>query len=336
MSGEWLDDLGFEVHKVPDNCGTYTDPGGGRKMTAHTTESPWGSTDALIRLFMDSVLNAPQFQIDWNNGKPRFVQYLGLHRAGCALKGCGGGCPTNGAGVNVQVEIVGYARETHTWPDEVLRMIADYAVKVNVGLKRIGYAEIPYETTVKFWGAGEGVVHASPNSPVRLSCNNFLSYVGWLGHQHVPCNDHWDPGALNVPRILEIARSIDAGDEFMSDTQYQAVMASLNNLSNEMSQQTATLGSWMKDGRNLIGGAALKKPGDDRQWLLAITEAGLVKYPIGRVADTVKVIGTVEKDLMVKSEMVRDAINLIELTDANEIKVLDAIPITLAPPAPKS
>jgi hypothetical protein len=33
--------------------------------------------------------------------------------------------------------------------------------------------------------------------------NNF---DGWCGHQHVPENEHWDPGKLDIGRLLRIKR----------------------------------------------------------------------------------------------------------------------------------
>jgi hypothetical protein len=40
----------------------------------------------------------------------------------------------------------------------------------------------------------------------RLSDGAYDAYRGVLGHQHAPQNDHRDPGALNVPRIIELAK----------------------------------------------------------------------------------------------------------------------------------
>jgi hypothetical protein len=40
---------------------------------------------------------------------------------------------------------------------------------------------------------------------VRLSDSQFDTYSGWLGHQHVPQNDHGDPGAFPWARLVELA-----------------------------------------------------------------------------------------------------------------------------------
>lgn len=318
MSEDWLNDLGFEVHPVPDNCGTYSHPSGGRKLTLHTTESGWGSTDVLINLFKDSTLNAPQFQIDWNNGRPRFVQYLSLHRAGCAFRG--GGCPTNGAGVNVQVEIVGYAAQSHTWPDGVLEMIGDFAVRVNRGLKRLGMAEIPYATSLTYYGQDAGFTLATANARQRLSCEGTLDYMGWIGHQHFWGNDHWDPGKLNVERILEHARRLDGGHttgELFSMAQFDDLMAKLDGLQSQVNAQTATIGRWENDTRSYLGRTTVKTPTDPRQWLVVFTDSGMAKYHVKDQA---------ELGLLLAGEMLRDAQTVREITNQDQIDALNALP----------
>ncbi|MGP3971520.1 hypothetical protein [Streptomyces sp. 6N223] len=44
-----------------------------------------------------------------------------------------------------------------------------------------------------------------PNG-VRLTGAQWLAYYGWLGHQHVPENDHGDPGDIDFARVLEHAK----------------------------------------------------------------------------------------------------------------------------------
>jgi len=42
--------------------------------------------------------------------------------------------------------------------------------------------------------------------------DDWYSFGGICGHQHAPENgDRWDPGRLNVPRIIEHVRSLDGG-----------------------------------------------------------------------------------------------------------------------------
>lgn len=46
----------------------------------------------------------------------------------------------------------------------------------------------------------------------RMSGSQYDAFKGVLGHQHVSGNDHGDPGALNVTKIMAYARSLVKGD----------------------------------------------------------------------------------------------------------------------------
>lgn len=97
----------------------------------------------------------------------------------------------------VQVEVVGFAAESHTWSDLICerlyrRVVAP--IEATVGVPR---------QALRFRGQGEGIVLASPRSPIRLTLDGLRAYSGHLGHQHMPAPDgHWDPGALPIDRIL--------------------------------------------------------------------------------------------------------------------------------------
>jgi hypothetical protein len=36
----------------------------------------------------------------------------------------------------------------------------------------------------------------------RLTCAQWHNYSGYLGHEHVPSNQHWDPGRFPIDKIL--------------------------------------------------------------------------------------------------------------------------------------
>jgi hypothetical protein len=95
----------------------------------------------------------------------------------------------------IQVEIVGFAKETHKWPDRFYKNLAEDVIKPLedlVGIPR---------RALRFYGEGDGIVLASASSPVRLSNAQLRAYSGWLGHQHIPSPDeHWDPGKLLIQK----------------------------------------------------------------------------------------------------------------------------------------
>ena len=55
------------------------------------------------------------------------------------------------------------------------------------------------------------------NSSVRLSGAEWQNYYGWLGHQHVPENDHGDPGNIDFARVLQFAKGETPAEEEEED-----------------------------------------------------------------------------------------------------------------------
>lgn len=108
----------------------------------------------------------------------------------------------------IQVEVVGFSEQAHLLSDQALRWLG-----VNVVRPIHELVPIPWQH-VRFYGADEGIVLASPNSPIRLSDSGFRNYAGHLGHQHVPAPDeHWDPGRLFVDKIIAYALEEDVSAE---------------------------------------------------------------------------------------------------------------------------
>jgi hypothetical protein len=112
-----------------------------------------------------------------------------------------GGVETNKWGP-IQFELVGFAGETHDWPDEWLHNIAEDIV---APLYRVGLCDFTLPP-LGFLGADSGSI-SSEYAPQRLTEAQWLVFHGICGHQHAPENgDRWDPGKLNVPRIIEHAK----------------------------------------------------------------------------------------------------------------------------------
>jgi hypothetical protein len=113
-----------------------------------------------------------------------------------------------------QVELVGFAEGMRHLPDWALRNIAEDVVKPLADAVGIPPNVIPFG----FKDGLDGIYPylASPESPIRLSYAGLRSFSGWLGHQHLPApDDHWDPGAINIRRILEIAYGGEEADMVM-------------------------------------------------------------------------------------------------------------------------
>jgi hypothetical protein len=192
MADIWLP--GFERWPFDSAPGLIYDEPNDPKAVAHTTEGV--SIESAVSAYR---AYPPQLIVD--PAKKRKVQHIPVNRGGYAL--------WNGDADDsrcIQVEIVGYASQTHTWPDEWLRWLGK-----ELALPLHEYAGVPYRVVWKgFKRAGEtGYVLASPSSPLRLTQAELDTFSGWLGHQHIPGDSHWDPGGLNVPKILEYAQEED-------------------------------------------------------------------------------------------------------------------------------
>lgn len=168
----------------------YDDP----KALLHSTEGT--SIEGAVSAYR---AYPPHLIVDpW---KRRKVQHISLDRAAYAL--------WNGDADDsrcIQVEIVGFAGQSHTWPDEVLRWLG-----VELARPLHEYAGVPYVVVWKgFRRDGEMPFKlADPSSPLRLTQAELDLFSGFLGHQHVPGDGHWDPGGLNVHKIIDYAKDDD-------------------------------------------------------------------------------------------------------------------------------
>lgn len=129
------------------------------------------------------------------------VQCIALDEAAKALWNEPGGVQTN-LDSAVQIEINGKAAEAAAWPDEWLEWLGREVL-----------------APVARWCAGQGspidladVVEpgAIPNSarmdaPQRMPFDRWDSFAGVCGHRHVPENDHWDGGGLDMRRVASYA-----------------------------------------------------------------------------------------------------------------------------------
>lgn len=116
-------------------------------------------------------------------------QHLPIDVYGFALANAAGGVETNRA-FAIQCEILWVSAEIADLPDAIMGHLADWVgwvlVQTNAPL-----------TFAEFRGAGS----AGEDAPQRFGGVEWLAFTGICGHQHVPENDHWDPGAFPVDRL---------------------------------------------------------------------------------------------------------------------------------------
>jgi hypothetical protein len=165
----------------------YASAGGflpaGHKLVWHTTEGfglPAYSGDA------------PHFTLDPLTGK--LYQHVPITVASSSLKHPAGTVETNHAHA-IQVELMLFSGTSPGGkaPQREVRNLTDgdYARIAALARWIEKYADVPRTA---------GVTFAVPAK--RLTSSAWTKYAGHCGHEHVPNNDHWDPGALLIQKVL--------------------------------------------------------------------------------------------------------------------------------------
>lgn len=149
---------------------------GNWKLVLHTTEGP----------SIDSAVGAYRANNTWPHltasyHEQRVAQHLPFSQWGRSLEHRAGTVETNRAHA-IQVEIVGYAAESPSWPTDQYLWLGRTLAPV---LDAFG---IP-RTAPRF---------APANQAPRFGDQEWLDFSGVCGHEHVPHNSHTDPGAFNV------------------------------------------------------------------------------------------------------------------------------------------
>lgn len=161
----------------------------GNKMILHTTESQRDSATSITR-FLDGIGATAHFVFGYDPDTrfPVVYQCAPLNHAVLTLVHPAGTPETNRARC-VQIEICGRAQDSHKWSDNYYRGLANLIAIVR------RHFDVPLRARAKF------KVPAN-----RLSGPSFVTATGFLGHGHVPNNEHWDPGALNIGKLLHLIK----------------------------------------------------------------------------------------------------------------------------------
>ena len=132
----------------------------------------------------------------YSNSQPHFTilpesgnlwQHVPILGGSYSLENRAGGVETNRDNV-IQIEIIAFAARTPQLSEQALDNIADLMRWVE---KHHG---VPRKSSVDFIPSASGAS--------RLSGPAFDAYSGWLGHQHAAEQSHWDPGGINIAKLL--------------------------------------------------------------------------------------------------------------------------------------
>jgi hypothetical protein len=91
----------------------------------------------------------------------------------------------------IQIEIAWLAEEITKFPDFMLVALRElmHWISSEAAIKKIAPPFLGKDA----YGSG---------SASRMSSDEWNAFNGWCGHQHVPENDHWDPGPIDMKFLL--------------------------------------------------------------------------------------------------------------------------------------
>ncbi len=101
------------------------------------------------------------------------------------------GFGSNPLGRCYQVEIVGYSEKAATYGDVWYQRLGAYLDARCTALRIPPVFPLPFVGS-RAYGA---------SAPTRLTWEAWGRVAGIVGHQHVPGNEHWDPGEIDVARL---------------------------------------------------------------------------------------------------------------------------------------
>src|SRR5438067_6192845 len=172
---------GADLSVPGSNAGQYT--GGPAKGVLHTTEGPTGS--GAIGAFKNTG-SWPHFLVDYSG---HVWQFIDTSLAARALQHPSGTVETNRDHA-IQIEIVGFASQPSGHPTAQWDALKSL-------MRWIEHAE-----GVQPIGPRRAFANAYGQSWLRFTSSLWDNFNGWCGHCHVPNNDHWDPGAINIFTLL--------------------------------------------------------------------------------------------------------------------------------------
>lgn len=162
------------------------------KLVWHTTEG--GGTPGDIRDYLRHKGDNVHIVFDPASGIA--AQAIGFDRSAEGLEHPPGTPHTNRVGC-IQVEVIGFARDTPKWSEHAYRNLAALALLIEhrTGIRRI--ADLPFEATGK---------------ARRVDPTHWAMAHGHFGHEHAPSqpSGHTDPGALNILRIFRLMFGLEA------------------------------------------------------------------------------------------------------------------------------
>lgn len=190
------------------------------RIVLHTTEGlrtydyPWPPHFTLGLVGDPHSLPAGSYWFPGGNrrlydGQELRLQHCDLSLTSYALLHRDGDPDTNHRGSHcVQVEIISMAASPPHWSDDMYRLVASWLADVVKALPELRPALDNWPPASMWSERGSWGF----NTPFRMSWETWAKGIGGkpmlCAHEHVPGNDHWDTGALDVVRLTNLAKSL--------------------------------------------------------------------------------------------------------------------------------
>ena len=193
--------------------GSWT--GGPYKVVLHTTETEGlpGYNDGWSA---PHVTYDPETRIWW--------QHTEFTHAARALRNEPGGVETNRDSA-LQVEIICYSAKQYVDAAPLRRQwVADLLPHQLADIRAfLEWAHLEFGVDL-MWPGRQALSSSGANTPgFRMTLDDWTNFGGVCGHQHVPENTHWDPGALAWDALFPVPEEDDMPDVELTTALQQAM-----------------------------------------------------------------------------------------------------------------
>jgi len=176
------------------------------RIVIHTTETARlpGYRDGSVAPHFTIGVGDPGSLPNEKSGKVRIWQHISLDRTASALKHKRGTIETNHMGAHcIQIECITYIGDQDEagivgnkgkFPKALSKALAGLVDEITRALGDINISIYP-----ESWSASGSY---GEKASQRLTETEWESFNGICGHEHVPNNTHWDPGAFDIEELL--------------------------------------------------------------------------------------------------------------------------------------
>lgn len=136
--------------------------------------------------------NPPHWTLVWADGEAKMWQHYPTDVAARSLENRAGGVQTNRQNA-LQIEIAWFAAEINDMPHPMWEELA----------KLVAWCGIHFGILPFCPPFGDQEQYGLRNT-YEFDDQAWEDFNGWCGHQHVPENTHWDPGAISDTNLRRI------------------------------------------------------------------------------------------------------------------------------------